>query len=331
MKIMAKKILVIGSGAWGTALANHLANNNNQVFLYTRQSDYVKQINETHRNPKIFSQHILSKNIIAVNQYLNDVDFIFLAIPSDSMLNVLNQLKKINFNAKTIFVNCTKGVYKIDQTKTQNSNNLCFFSDYFIEHFGNFQFALLCGPNFAVEVIEKNPTVTTIGCINFQTYLAIKDIIENNFFKTYYSSAIKCIELSGSIKNILAIGCGLIHGLGLGINAKSALLIKGIEEIKSLCKALQIQEDLTTPAGFGDIFLTCSSEKSRNYSLGISLSKAQEIPSNVNFEGQKAVLLINDFAKKLNLKLDLCELIAKIINKQISIDNYQQEITKVIV
>ncbi|GDX36409.1 glycerol-3-phosphate dehydrogenase [NAD(P)+] [Alphaproteobacteria bacterium] len=328
---MTKKILVIGSGAWGTAIANHLGNNNNQVFLYTRQSDYVKHINDTHRNPKIFSQHVLSKNIIAVNEYLNDVDFVFLAIPSDSMLNVLDQLRKIKFTTKTIFVNCTKGIYEVNHNKSKNKNNLCFFSDYFLEQFCNFHFAILCGPNFAAEVIEKIPTVTTIGCISFQTYLAIKDIIENNFFKTYYSSAIKCIELSGSIKNILAIGCGLIHGLGLGINAKSALLIKGIEEIKSLCKALQIQEDLTTPAGFGDIFLTCSSEKSRNYSLGISLSKAQEIPSNVNFEGQKAALLINDFAKKLNLKLDLCELIAKIINKQISIDNYQQEITKVIV
>jgi len=329
---MVKKILVIGSGAWGTALANHLAYNNHQVFLYTRQIADVKQINETHHNPKVFSQYQLSSNITALNEYLPDVDLVFLAVPSDKVIEVFDQLKPIKFANKTIFVNCAKGIYQNPNSIANGDDNILgFFSEYFKKNFIDKQFAILSGPNFAIEVMQKKPTVTTIGCEEMQTYLTIKELMENNFFKTSHSPAIKCLELCGSIKNILAIGCGLINGLDLGINAKSALIIKGIEEIKSICKFLNIAQDLASPAGFGDIFLTCSSEKSRNYSLGLSLAKGLEVSANVNYEGQKAVFLIAKFAKQINLKLDLCELIAKIIHKQISIDNYQQEITKVIV
>ena len=119
-------------------------------------------------------------------------------------------------------------------------------------------------------------------------------------------------------KNILAIGCGIIDGLELGVNTKSALLVKGIKEIQLLCKAIKCSSDLANGAGFGDIFLTCSSTKSRNNSLGVCLAKGIEADKNLTFEGANSAKIIVLFAQKYNIKLDLCEALSKIINNRYS-------------
>ena len=133
----------------------------------------------------------------------------------------------------------------------------------------------------------------------------------------------------------MAIGCGIIEGYGMGVNAKSALLMKGIEEIQLICKKLKISEDISHSAGFGDIFLTCSSTKSRNNTLGHLIAQGKSYEqivkkTNNTFEGYYSAKAISKIAKKLEIKLDLCQKINEILNSNYSKKEIKQQISQII-
>ncbi len=141
--------------------------------------------------------------------------------------------------------------------------------------------------------------------------------------------------MCGVIKNIMAIGCGIIDGLNLGQNTKAALVNKGIEEILLLCEALKIETDLTTPACFGDIFLTCASSKSRNNALGAMLASGKgyaEISkeNHKTFEGAIAAKSMVNLAKKLKIELILSQTIAQILDSSYNTDKIKNLIIKAI-
>ncbi len=320
---MDKKILVIGSGSWGTALASHLANQDlsNQkisVNLLTKRQELLAEINNFHTNQKSLPDIKLSKNLIAINDFDRNYDFVFIATSSKKIIDVFNEISQKKFSNNAIFIICTKGLV---------SDSLEFFSQAFLRIVKNNNYAILSGPNFANEVASNLATITTISTSNFTIFEKISQILDNQNFKTCYSKNIEFSELCAVMKNILGIGCGIIEGLNLGVNAKSALVIKGINEISLIANALKINHDFNTPAGFGDIFLTCSSNKSRNFSLGLLLAKNQgilwedfiKLLAGKTYEGLNSIELIINLAKKYKLKLDLCEVISKIVNYQINI------------
>jgi glycerol-3-phosphate dehydrogenase (NAD(P)+) len=318
---MTSKILVIGSGAWGTALASLLAKQNSVVNLLTRNQLTLNEINNSHSNDKYLPKIKLPKNIFAINEFNGDWDFVFIALPSNNISEIFLQISKIKFKENCCFVICSKGLIE---------DSLEFFSNAFERIIGHKNYAILSGPNFAIEVAQDLPTISTIACLDLLIYKKIISIIDNSNFKIKYCDAIECVELCAVMKNIIAIGCGLIEGLNLGNNAKSALVLQGIYEIRQLCLALKIKEDLFSPAGFGDIFLTCSSTKSRNFSLGLLLANNQQIPQDKTFEGLNGLNIILKLSKKLELKLDLCEILFKIANKEMIREKYLDLLIKTI-
>jgi glycerol-3-phosphate dehydrogenase (NAD(P)+) len=318
---MTSKILVIGSGAWGTALALLLAKQNSRVNLLTKNQLTLNEINNSHSNDKYLPKIKLPNNIYAISEFNGDYDFVFIALPSNNIAEIFLKISQIKFNKNCCFVICSKGLIE---------DSLEFFSNAFERIIGHKNYAILSGPNFAIEVAQDLPTISTIACLDHVIYNKISSIISNKNFKTTYCDALECVELCAVMKNIIAIGCGLIEGLNLGNNAKSALLLRGIYEIRQLCLALKIKEDLFSPAGFGDIFLTCSSTKSRNFSLGLLLANNQQIPQDKTFEGLNALKIILKLSKKLELKLDLCEILFKIANKEMSRQKYLDLLIKTI-
>ena len=132
------------------------------------------------------------------------------------------------------------------------------------------------------------------------------------------------------VKNVIAIGCGIVDGLNLGVNAKSALVMKGIGEIQLLCKKLKASTDVVNAAGFGDIFLTCSSQKSRNNSLGVLLAQEKEREVDKTYEGISSAAAVVALGKKLKVKLDLCEGINKILTRKSSTEQIKKIISKAI-
>lgn len=308
-KKIKSKVLVIGAGTWGTAIANHLALNNNQVILNSIENEVIEEINHTHKNSKYLPNIDLHHNLSASADFVNDVNFVFIVVPSDICGAIFKKIASYNFIHNPIFIICSKGF---------EHEKIRLLSDAFDEITNNKNYVVLSGPNFAIEVAKETPSITTIASYNKKNAAKVIKILNNKNFAASYFKDPKTAEISGIIKNILAIGCGIIDGLELGVNTKSALLVKGIKEIQLLCKAIKCSSDLANGAGFGDIFLTCSSTKSRNNSLGVCLAKGIEADKNLTFEGANSAKIIVLFAQKYNIKLDLCEVLSKIINNRYS-------------
>ena len=322
MKSQENKILVIGGGAWGSGLANLLSDNSNQVVLSSNEEDVVLEINQKHLNSKYLPNIKLNSNIRAIlNLEENDFDFVFIVVPSQIVKIILQQVISAKFKETCTFVICSKGIEK---------NSLNLLSDVFEEVMQSKNYAVLSGPNFAAEVATKTPSITTIASQNSELGQKVINILNNDYFKAIYSNDPKSAEICGVVKNIIAISCGMIEGLDLGINTKAAAIMKGISEIQLLCKSLGASTNLTNAAGFGDIFLTCSSSKSRNNSLGKLIATGGKMNPNTTYEGAVAADLISNLAKKLKLDLDLCEAVSEILSSKLSASEIKDKLIKAI-
>jgi len=216
---------------------------------------------------------------------------------------------------------CSKGI---------ETSSLSLLSDYFEKITGQKKYAVLSGPNFALEVALDVPTITSIASFDKKIANQIIKILNNDHFKAFYLKDPRTAEICGVVKNIIAIGCGIIDGLGLGANAKSALVVKGISEIQTLCKKIKASSDLSNAAGFGDIFLTCSSSKSRNNSLGMLIAQGKSAEQKSTYEGIASAKAVAAMAKKLKLNLYLCELINEILSHKFSANQIRKKITNLV-
>ncbi|MFZ9181481.1 MAG: NAD(P)H-dependent glycerol-3-phosphate dehydrogenase [Rickettsiales bacterium] len=313
----SKNILVIGSGTWGTAVANLIAENNHRVFLNSIEDSVINDINLNHKNSKYFPEINLNKNLIAIPNLKTEVDFVFVVVPSHAIYQLFSKISELNFSKECIFVICSKGF---------EHKNLDLITDAFEKITHRKNYAVLSGPNFAIEVASKVPSITSVASFDPEIAKNVIEILNNDYFKAQFHPDPRTAEICGVVKNILAIGCGIVDGLNLGVNTKSALLVKGVNEIQKLCRVIKANDDLENPAGFGDIFLTCSSTKSRNNSLGLLIARGLKPDPNTTYEGANSAKLIVEFAKKYNLKLDLCEEINKIINGNYSLNEIKQNI-----
>ena len=177
MKNENSKVMVIGSGTWGTALANHLAINNCAVYLNSIEQDVINEINQKNSNSKYFPNLKLHKNIKAGSELKNDSDFVFIVVPSVVIKDVFEKISKNNFKKTCGFVICSKGF---------EGKTLSLLSDSFERITKNKNYAVLSGPNFAVEVAREVPSVTTIASKNKKIAQKIIQILNNENFKDLY-------------------------------------------------------------------------------------------------------------------------------------------------
>lgn len=318
MKITNSEILVIGSGSWGCAIASVIVNNGYQVLLYTNNEKSAQEINSKHICLNL-GPIKLPKSIIATTNLkpAQKAEFIFIAVPSKSFYKVITDLKKVKINDKSLLIICSKGI---------EGKKLKLFSQIIKENFSN-GLAVLSGPNFAKEVVKKIPTITTVASEKKATADKISKLLSNDYFLPIYSPDPITTQISGSIKNILAIGCGMTQGLKLGDNTRAAIIVQGIKEIILLSEKLGgNKENFFSAAGFGDLFLTCSSKKSRNNLLGIHIGKGGSLreilkDKNKTYEGLEASMAISAIAKKYKINLPLCETINNILHKNIPVGN----------
>jgi glycerol-3-phosphate dehydrogenase (NAD(P)+) len=327
---MSLKISVIGAGAWGTAIANLIAKNSFPVLLISNDKKIVLEVNKKRSNQVYLPKIKLSSNITASDNLsedsLKNSDLIFIVTPSKTIDGILEEISNFKLSSKTGFVICSKG---LDQ------NKLKFFSQVFADILPDKKCAILSGPNFALEVAQESPTITTIASKDKKFAQKVIKILQNDYFQAEYSDDVITTEVSAVLKNVLAIGCGIVDGLNLGQNAKAALLNKGVQEILLLCKKLKGSGNLNNAAGFGDIFLTCSTTKSRNNALGYEIAKGRsykeiDAKAHKTFEGAVSVKLIVKLAKKMKLQLKLCEMMEEILDKEFSTKEIKERITKAI-
>ena len=313
---------VIGAGAWGTAIAKLLSDKNSNVLLWAKEIEVKKNIEKTRVNKTYLDKVKVSKSLKVTNhlEELKDLDIIFIVVPTQYIQVTLKPLQKV-ISKNCILVNCAKGI---------DIKSTSLISDVIYKIFPNNKLAVMSGPNFALEIALGKPTATLIAAQKISDARFIANLISSKSFRPYLSNDIIGAQICGAMKNIYAIGCGIIVGKNFGENAVASVISRSFAEIKAIGKKLGAQtETLSGLSGLGDLFLTCSSKKSRNFSLGVDLAKGKKLDNILSSkktvaEGAYTVKAIKKLGVKLKLSLPLNDAIYKIlyqdkdINKTIS-------------
>lgn len=301
-------ICVIGAGAWGTAIAKVIADNGNNCLIYAREKEVVESINNLNENEMFFSGIKLPKNLKAVNDLKDtaNCEYFFMVPPAQFMRHTLMELRNYNMRMNAKFIICSKGI---------ENNTLKLMGEVVEEIFPNNDYGILSGPSFAHEVGMKEVTVVSIASRDDDLANDVIKFMRSDVFKLQYTNDIISPQIAGSLKNVIAIACGIAKGLKQEENTKAAIITKGYNEIRSLCLALGGKaETLREPAGIGDLFLTCNSEKSRNYTFGYELATQTVKQNNINvIEGVATSISVKQINSKHNVPLPLCKKINDII------------------
>ena len=267
-----KPISVIGAGAWGTALAEITASNDTPVTLWARNPDLAAQINTAHENKDYLAGIPLNKSINATSelQIALKSDLILMVTPTQSLRSILTQIKPY-IHSEHKLVLCCKGIER-------NSGHLP--ADIMDEILPNNHSGVLSGPNFAHEIATKKPAATTLACTDESIAQEIQERLTRPTFRPYISNDIVGAQLAGALKNVIAIACGIAHGMELGDSTRASLVTRGLAEIARLgAKMGAHYETFLGLSGVGDMMLTCSSLSSRNFSLGYALGHGENLES----------------------------------------------------
>ncbi|MGM0602780.1 MAG: NAD(P)H-dependent glycerol-3-phosphate dehydrogenase [Bacillota bacterium] len=274
---MNKKAAVIGGGSWGTALANILAHNGNDVQIYCRDKNQVEIINHHHINKKYFPNKKLKNSLQATNDLESAVmfaDIIVMSVPTQVTRNVMKDVANY-VNGDEIFISTAKGIE--EKTFMVNSN--------IIKSFGLDKVVVLSGPTHAEEVINELPTAIVAASPEQKLAEFVQDLFMAPSFRVYTNPDLIGVELGGAVKNIIAVASGICDGLDFGDNTRAALITRGLMEMSRLGIS-QGGRPMTFAglAGMGDLVVTCTSMHSRNRRFGIQIGKGSSIE-----EAQKEV------------------------------------------
>lgn len=266
-----KKISIIGDGGWGTTLALHLAKKKYKVLLWGAFEDYVAQMAKKRENVKFLPGFKLPSTIklsADINEAITFGDLIVLASPSEYLRKTLNKITQTEYKNK-LFLSVIKG---IDPQTFQTMSEIIY------QDLGKVSLAVLSGPTIAGETAAGLATTAVIACKDDAMAQAIQKVFNSTSFRIYTNSDLVGVEIGGSVKNVIAVACGVCDGLGLGTNAKSAILTRGLSEITRLGVALGGRRDTFYGlTGLGDLATTCFSPSSRNRSVGEELGRGKSL------------------------------------------------------
>jgi len=302
---------ILGAGAWGTTIAKLLSDKNSNVLLWAKETQVKKSVEKTRINKIYLDKIKLNKSLKITNHLedLSELDILFIVVPTQYIQATLKPLKKI-IKKNCILVNCAKGI---------DIKSTSLISEVINKILPSNKLAIMSGPNFALEIALGKPTASLIATQKLSDAKFIANLISSKTFRPYLSNDIIGAQICGAMKNIYAIGCGIIVGKNFGENAVASVISRSFAEIKSVGKKLGAQpETLSGLSGLGDLFLTCSSKKSRNFSLGFDLAKGKKLENILRSkktiaEGAYTVRAIKKLGVKLKLSLPLNDAIYKIL------------------
>ncbi|NGX43933.1 MAG: Glycerol-3-phosphate dehydrogenase [NAD(P)+] [Candidatus Anoxychlamydiales bacterium] len=267
------RIGYLGAGVWGTALASLLANNGHMVIVWDRNPDIIKKLKETRKHPKLKDFKIPDKVFYTDNilDAIKDVDMIVESVTSLGIRSVFTHIKSL------IKINCPIVI----TSKGLEQNTHMLFPEILKEIFGmeNAKYiGCLTGPSLANEVIKDLPTSVVSSSYSIDTMNLIAKAFNSPNFRVYPNDDILGVSFGGAMKNIIAIACGISDGLGFGDNAKSALMTRGLHEMKKLISTKGGKPNtLNGLSGMGDLCVTCLSKFSRNNQFGGLIAKGYSI------------------------------------------------------
>ena len=259
---MFRRVAVLGAGTWGTALAIQLAENDNEVTLWSKLPREIEALQADRKHVPNLPDAVLQDSVILttdLKEACEEKDLIVFAVASPYVRSTAKEAKPFIPEGQ-IIVNVAKG---IEESTTMTLTEVIRDVIPWVET------AVLSGPSHAEEVGRDIPTAIVVGAKKHSTATMIQDTFMNEYFRIYTSPDVTGIELGGSLKNVIALAAGIVDGLGLGDNTKAALMTRGLTEISRLGVAMGGKlETFLGLSGMGDLIVTCTSTHSRNHNAG---------------------------------------------------------------
>ncbi|MGE5315003.1 MAG: NAD(P)H-dependent glycerol-3-phosphate dehydrogenase [Acidobacteriota bacterium] len=273
------RIAVLGAGSWGTTLAILLSENFHEVTLWTFLPEHASQMQATRTNPDFVPGTVIPQQIEItsdIDKAAYKKDLIVAAVPSQFLRSVLKDIAHHDLS-QTIIVNVAKGIENtslktmsevmLDVLKSEKKQNL----------------AIVSGPSHAEEVVKKIPTAVVSAGFTMRTARIVAQAFSTPYFRVYVSDDIRGVELGGALKNVIAIGAGVVDGAGFGDNTKAAIITRGIAEMTRLGDRMgALPRTFSGLSGVGDLIVTCMSKHSRNRYVGEELGKGRKLDEIIN-------------------------------------------------
>lgn len=308
-----QKIGVLGAGAWGTALAVASVRAGRNTVLWAREEEVVTSIGETHENKPFLPGVTLDASLKATGELaaLADRDAILVVSPAQHLRSMVRALKAHVPDGVPLVI-CSKGI-EVASGK--------LLSTVIEEEAPNNPVAVLSGPTFAIEVARGLPCALTLATEDAGIGMALVEAFGHTTFRPYYNSDIVGAQIGGAVKNVLAIATGMAAGLGVGENARAAVITRGLAEIIRFGKLYGAKtETLMGLSGLGDLILTCSSIQSRNMSLGKAIGEGRTMEDimaerNSVAEGAHTVEIVHKIALEKGLEMPITAAVYNILKE----------------
>ena len=296
-------IAVLGDGGWGTTLAILLCRKGFKVSLWGAFPNYISYLKKKRINTKFLPGVRIPRGIKITNDLkaaISDKQLIIFAIPSQYMRNILRKIKQHAYSHQAIYLSVTKGI---------EVGSLKRMSEVIHDELGNIKVAVLSGPTIAHEVARGLPSAAVIASRDDAIRKYLQNIFMNERFRIYTNDDVIGVELGGSLKNIIAIACGISDGLGFGTNTKAAILSRGLVEISRLGLAMGAKASTFSGiSGLGDLVTTCISPYSRNRFVGEQIGKGKSlsrIRSHMQMVAEGVPTTKSAYALSLKYKVDM--------------------------
>ncbi len=304
---MGENVAVIGAGSWGSALATLLAANGHDVRIWSRGTEVAELINQQHENKVYLPGFALHPQLTATTSLedaLTGRSFVVMVVPSHAMRTVLEQAGS-HIGADAAVVSASKGI--------EDGSSKTMFEVILDCIGGADRIGVLSGPSFAAEVAGGQPTVVVAAARQMELAERVQRTFAGATFRVYSSTDVVGVEIGGVVKNIMAIATGVSDGLEYGLNARAALITRGLAEISRLAAALGGRpETLAGLSGIGDLVLTCTGDLSRNRQFGLRIGRGEtvaEILGSMRMvaEGVRNTKAVRELASRLAIELPIVE------------------------
>jgi glycerol-3-phosphate dehydrogenase (NAD(P)+) len=267
----AERVAVLGGGSWGTVLAHLAGLNDCETLLWMRSEERAAEINEEHTNSRYLSEHLLSENVRATTELeeaVRGAALLIFAVPSSAIRAVAAEAGAF-ITGDQVVLSATKGLEPESFRRMTEviRGETCAL-----------KLGAVSGPNLAKEIIAGQPSAAAVGS-RFREVIALSaKLLHGSTFRIYGSNDLTGVETAGALKNVIAIASGLAHGMGFGANVRAMIVTRGLAEIQRLGVCLG-SDPLTFSglAGVGDLIVTCGSELSRNFRVGMGLAAGKEL------------------------------------------------------
>jgi glycerol-3-phosphate dehydrogenase (NAD(P)+) len=308
------KVAVVGAGSWGTSVAA-IAATNAETVLWARGAGVVDSVNEAHRNLDYLSDIDLPPSLRAtgsIDEACAGADVVVMGVPSHGFRAVLESARGVIASDASV-ISLSKG---IEQGTGLRMTQVV--ADVLTGHRAD-RIGVLTGPNLAREVALGQPTASVVALHDSQVAKTLQQVFMTQTFRVYTNPDVIGCEIAGALKNVIALAAGIAHGLGYGDNTKAALITRGLAELARLGVSLG-GDPLTFSglAGMGDLVATCTSEKSRNRTVGVALGKGQALEDIVRemkmvAEGVKSTEAVLELAQRAGIEMPIAAQVGAVL------------------